>query len=100
MPASYGSLNAKDFISGAEILPVEEGEEPEDLEEESREKDWIDGEWKDVERAPEEDLDEDEIKGTGLNLRNLSRIILIMIRYLFFENNFLRERIAVASDML
>ena len=65
VPASYGSLNSKDFISGAEILPVEEGEEPEDLETETKEKDWIDGEWKDVEMAPEENLDEDEIKGKG-----------------------------------
>ena len=42
---------------------MEEGEEPEDLRPETKEKDWIDGEWKDVEMAPEENLDEDEIKG-------------------------------------
>jgi archaellum component FlaC len=46
---SYGQSKAMDYIPGAETLPLRGPEEEEEIMEEERPKDFVDGEWQDDE---------------------------------------------------
>ncbi|CBY12951.1 unnamed protein product [Oikopleura dioica] len=62
VPYSYGQSKAMDFIPGAETLPLRGPEEEEEMAEEERPKDFVDGEWRDVEHDIEDNIEKEEIE--------------------------------------
>jgi len=62
VPYSYGQSKAMDFIPGAETLPLRGPEEEEEMAEEERPKDFVDGEWKDVQHDIEDNIEKEEIE--------------------------------------
>ena len=62
VPYSYGQSKAMDYIPGAETLPLRGPEEEEEIMEEERPKDFVDGEWQDVEHDIEKDIEKEEIE--------------------------------------
>ena len=62
VPYSYGQSKALDFIPGAETLPLRGPEEEEEVMEEEKPTEWVDGEWQDVEHDIEQDIEKEEIE--------------------------------------
>ncbi|CAG5111921.1 Oidioi.mRNA.OKI2018_I69.chr2.g6192.t1.cds [Oikopleura dioica] len=62
VPYSYGQSKALDFIPGAETLPLRGPEEEEEVMEEDKPTEWVDGEWQDVEHDIEQDIEKEEIE--------------------------------------